>query len=315
MKTRSSGARAIASAIFTQAKKLSRLFAYLSFVSLVVALLAAKSAYSDVERAALGMGDELGRLGDVGGRQTVRINGEPMYVASTTEDLELGAVLDRFEDYCKARSAGIAEGFAGLPEDVKTELGAEGARAAAGVMRRVEGDRGFVGCLVRPEGASEGSPDSIVARLGKFADTGDLASFGRLRYLYAKRAAKGRTHVVLAWSDESFRMSALVPPTDGDAAGIDPKVAPRPPSTRRVFSAGVDGVPYGVYLYDAPAPAADVMQRYDAALLERGYTLVAKDPNDANARAYTHPHGDLWVTVSQGEGASVVSAVEIQARR
>ncbi|HTJ84027.1 MAG TPA: hypothetical protein VL400_20045 [Polyangiaceae bacterium] len=305
----------LASPLLERTKKVTRLLTYLGFVFFVVALLAARAAYSDVEKAALSMGDELGRLGDVGARQTVRLNGEEMFVASSTEDADLPAVLDRFEAYCKGQSAGVAEGFEGLPADVKRELGGEGRRAAAGILRREEGERGVVACLVRRPGQGEGTAESITARLDTFADTGDLSTFGDLRYLFAKRTKNGRTHVVLAWTDGSFKVGALVPPTDADAAGDDPFVAPRPPGARRVFSAGVQGAPYGVYLFDAKAPASDVMAAYDAALLDAGYALVAKDPDDPNARAYTHPRGDLWVTVTDGDGASVVSAVEITARR
>ena len=316
---RSDPPRGFVHVLADRAKRVSRVLAYFSVVSLGIGLVAASHAWGDVERMSLAVGDELGRLAAGGREQQVRVNAQPIRIATSTEDAPIEAVLDAFEGYCKARTAGLDATLANLPEASRAVISAPARAGALGVMRTREGDKGAVACVVRPEGAGEGDLSDLVARVGELAKTGDLASLGQLRYLHARRTKQGKTHVVLAWSEGSFRVGAMFP-REGDAPGSDPIVAPRPPASTRFFSASVDGAPYGVRLYDATTDPDATMAAYDALLTERGYRLLVRDPNDANARAYARPEGDLWVTIApasgrEGASQSLVSLVEIPASR
>ena len=51
--------------------------------------------------------------------------------------------------------------------------------------------------------------------------------------------------VVTAWTSGPLLMDSVFP-TSGDAPGTDPEQAGRPPESRRLMTAGVDGSPYRV---------------------------------------------------------------------
>jgi hypothetical protein len=132
--------------------------------------------------------------------------------------------------------------------------------------------------------------------------------------------------VIAAWTEGPFRFGALFPKGAGDAPGSDPSGAPRPDGSRRLLTASLESVPYGVRVYDAPGPAADVLAAYDRAMPASGWSPVAGVADGlARAgrpgRAYAREGVDLLVFADvapspagrdQGDGArSVVSVIEM----
>lgn len=292
--------------------KLARLGAYCAAVSVVLGLVAARSVYGDVKTSALSVGHELGKLGDVGTGRPLRINGEPIFVASAMEDAPLSAVLDRAEAGCKANAVRAGGEIDALPEALKQKI--PPGTSASGVLREQREGRGVVACLVREDSQVSTGMKDTVARLSAMLSTGDLSQVGHLRYVFAETTESGATHVVAAWTQGPFNVLAMLPEAGHDAPGGDPPELPRPPRATRMLSADVEGVPYGVHLYDTTASPADVVALYDAQMPGRGWEpsvpVSGGGPIEGQAqRAYARPGADLLVITSRDEGHTIVSLI------
>jgi hypothetical protein len=297
-------------------KKLARLGVYCACASLGLGLVAARSVYGDVRTTAFSMGRELGQLGDVGTKRPLRINGEPIFIASTTEDVSVQQVLDDTEARCTRASAGMAAELEHLSDTVKQHLPKDVAGArAAGVLREDHGDSGVVACLIRDDGRPANGLADLTAHLAEMLKTGDLSAMGRLRYVFAEKTSTGRTHVVAAWTEGPFNLYALLPSTGKDAPGTDPQYAPRPPGAQRILSADIEGVPYGVRIYDTTASSADVVKLYDDQMPAHGWQPAYGVPGQGpDQRAYTRPGADLIVITSRDGERTLVSLIEMVGR-
>jgi hypothetical protein len=297
-------------------KKIARLVAYTAVVSLGIGLVAVRSVYGDVKSSALSLGHELGKLGDVGTKRPLRLNGEPIFIVSTTEDASVTEVLNQTEARCKAGSAGMAAELEHLSEALKQQLPADvsGSRAA-GILRETSGDSGVVACLVRDDGQPAGGLGKLAGNLGEMMRSGDLGALGRLRYVFAEKTRSGRTHVVAAWTEGPFNLFALVPGAGVDAPGSDPAQAPRPPRSQRILSADVEGVPYGVRVYDSASTPAEVVGVYDREMAALGWEPAFGVPGDGpEQRAFTRPGADLLVITSPDGARTVVSVIEMRGK-
>lgn len=291
--------------------KMLRLSAYAFVVTTAAGLFAARAAYSDVKDSALGIGRELGRLGDLGAGRVVRINGQRIHVGSTTEDMPFEQVLDAFEAHCEAHSAARLREFAALSAEEKTKIAAR-AGSTTGVLRRQSAFDGAVACLVTEDEEGTSVP-GLAARLGAFAETGDLGRLGGLRYVYARRTKNGRTHLVTAWTDGELRLFDLYP-KEGDAPGADMRDVPRPDGAARLLTADIEGMPYGVRIYDAPGAAEDVLAMYERELPARGWELSAISPDAPLSRTFTKDGVDLLVTVAREGDRTFVTLAEMRGR-
>ena len=97
-----------------------RVMAYASVVCLGISAVAARSAWGDFKESSLVIGRELSQFGDLLGKsQRLRLNGEPVFVASAMTDQTVRQVIDRSDATCREHSGGLAEEFENLPETVK----------------------------------------------------------------------------------------------------------------------------------------------------------------------------------------------------
>jgi hypothetical protein len=298
-----------------RAKKVIRLLAFCCCVCLIGAGLAARSAYGDVTDSALALGHELGKMGDTGEKRPVRLNGQPIYVASTTESTPLPEVLDRMEAVCRENSVGLVKELDDLTAELKKELpeGADTAEAA-GIVRKEEATRGFVACFARESSEREKATD-VAARLTEVHETGELSKLGKLRYLFGERTKEGRTHIVAVWTDGPFNIYSLFPKVDGDAPGADPKDVPRPIKSSRLLTADIEGVPYGIHMYESAARYTDVLANYDEELPKQGWQAVLTDPGgEAGERVYHRRGVDLMIFAGRGgdDDRTIVSLVQMR---
>jgi hypothetical protein len=298
-------------------KKVIRLLAFCTGVCLVGAGLAARSAYGDVTASALALGHELGKMGDVGEKRPVRLNGQPIYVTSTTESTPLSEVLDRMEAICRENSVGLVKELDDLTEELKKELpsGPDSAEAA-GIVRKEEATSGFVACFARDANEREKATD-VAARLVEVIETGELSKLGKLRYLFGERTKEGRTHIVAVWTDGPFNLYSLFPQFEGDAPGADPKDVPRPIDSSRLLTADIEGVPYGIHMYESAARYTDVLANYDEELPKRGWEAVLTDPGgEAEERVYQRGGVDLMIFAGRGasDDRTIVSLVQMRGR-
>lgn len=297
-------------------RKIARLLAYSAVVSLGIGLVAARSVYGDMRSSALSLGHELGKLGDVGTKRPLRLNGEPIYIVSATEDASVAEVLDQTEARCKAGSAGMAAELEHLSESLKEQLPAGVTESrAAGILRESNGDSGVVACLIRDDGQPAGGLQRLLGNLNAMMKSGDLGAVGRLRYVFAEKTKSGRTHVVAAWTEGPFNLYAFLPGAGKDTPGTDPVQAPRPPRAQRILSADVEGVPYGVRIYDSASTPAEVVGVYDREMAGLGWEPAYGVPGDGpEQRAFTRPGADLLVITSADGARTVVSVIEMHGK-
>jgi hypothetical protein len=297
-------------------KKVARLAVYSIAVTLGLGLVAARSVYGDVKQTALSMGHELGQLGDVGTKRPLRINGEPIFIASSVEDLSVKEILDRTEARCKQASAGMAADLENLSSTLKQTVEKQvGESKAAGILREDRDQSGVVACLIRDEGEPVNGMNGVTSRLAEMVKTGNLGALGRLRYVFAEKTDKGRTHVVAAWTEGPFNLYALMPGAGKDAPGSDSTLVARPPRSQRILSADVEGVPYAVRIYDSAATPDEIVKMYDEEMPKKGweptYGVAGEGPDQ---RAFMRPGSDVMIVTSRDGGRTLVSVIELQSK-
>jgi hypothetical protein len=168
--------------------------------------------------------------------------------------------------------------------------------------------------------------EGLLARLTAFAESGDLARVGGLRYVYARATDEG-THFLVFHTDESLNIYEMFPQT-GDAPGRDVPGLPRPEGARRFMSAWEEGDPHAITMYATTRQSADELRGwYREALPGAGWTLY--EPTEAqlerftqhwseadrrgvrDARALHAEHGDQHVMVvladDRGSGQAVAT--------
>jgi hypothetical protein len=287
-----------------RARRVLRVSIYAGVVALVIAVVGLRSVHGSVGEAAFSVGRQLAGFEDLtGGSHRVRLNGEPVNLASAVVDAPLSKLLDRFEASCSARSV-LPPEFE-EPARAAQEAGASEVDPETGVLRRESGDEGMVACIVR-----DGSPPrTLSARLARFTETLDLGDVGLLRYAYAKRTKDGRTHVVTAWTDGPFRLSALLGGGSADAPGSDLPGGGRPIESVRLLSASIEGVPHSVRIYQSSATAQAVLGAMQKELSGSGWEPLPIDDAVPEGRAFSRAGVDLLVFAYADEAGSVVSMV------
>lgn len=303
------------SLIADRLKRIARVSAYFAVVALVLGTIATRRVYGAVAKGALEIGSGLAQLGDVvGPSYRVMLNGEPMNVSSAMTDLPVEAVLARFESECREHAGGLDEELDGLPATLRGSLpAASKGPAGLGIVSTRDGDRGMVACLARD--VDLGYAGTLKA-FGAFARSGDLADLGKLRYVLAERMPSGRTHVLGAWTEGSFRIGTLFP-ASGDCPGSDLPETHRPTGARRLLTASVEGAPFGVRIYDVAGTPDEVLAGFDDAMPALGWKpVLAADQGMDGGKAFLRGPVDLLVGAqSSRDGAStVVSLVSMPPR-
>jgi hypothetical protein len=283
--------------VVERAMRVVRVSTYLTFVLAAAGVVTVARARAAVGDAVLSAGGELAGV-PLGPANRVRLNGELVNVSSTMVDEAPAAVLDRIEAECRSH----------------VPLG-------LGVVRRDAGDRGAVACLARGEG--EGRL-AILHDAQAMMAAGDLSKLGKLRYVTVERTPGAtKTHVVAAWVDGPLRFQAFTPKDGGDTPGSDPEGAPRPFAARRILTANLEGVPYGVRVYDAKAAPGEVFAAYDRDAPAQGWRAIPAVARELEAhksagRAFTKDGLDLMIFAApdrRDPTRTIVSIVETRAEQ
>lgn len=297
-------------------RKLLRLSAYCITVGALGGGLALRSAYGSMKDATLQLGSELGKLDGVGSKRPILLNGEPVYVSGTVEDVPLEELLDRVEARCRENPIGITAELPGLPDEARAQLQKRlASKTAAGIVRHERPGRGMIACFTRSGQQATGA-DGLrgrVERLMSVAETGDLSKLGNLRYVFAERTEEGRTHVVTAWTDGPFNLHSLVP-AGGDTPGSDIEGVPRPTGSVRLLTATIDKVPYSLRVYDAPGSPAQVVAQYDHDLAQRGWRKVMARTSESPGAVYDGPGVQLYVLPAADKERTMVTLIQLPGR-
>ncbi len=279
-----------------KAAGVARVVAYALGIGAVAAAGAAHSAMADVREASRAFSKELAPLSDlIGETSQVRLNGQSIFLGNTLVNDSVEHVLDRFEQQCHENRAGSAEVWAKVA-NVKDLVGRaseadlaklpQGAGVLFEKMLHLPVDRfgtyrdgneqgGLVMCFVK----SDGSPTDAKTAWSEFNKTGDLGKVGNLRYAAATRTPSHKVRVTAAWTEEHFNFNSLTARTSEDAPGDDSTSIARPPSSRRVFAASVQGTPYSVRIYESTKMPAEILSFYDAKMEADGWNII--HPSDA----------------------------------
>jgi hypothetical protein len=290
-----------------RAARLFRAAAVLAAIFALAGLVFAERAYGQVGEAALSVGRQLSGFEDLTGKSyRVLLNGQPVFVASTLTELSVADVLDRFQKHCEQGNA-LGEELSSMAAALEKREGSGEAQA----LRRATDRDGLVACLTRPSDRG-----SLTARLQRFSQTLNLSDVGHLRYAYAKATKSGKTHVIVAWTADDFDVSALTAGADRDAPGRDIDGAARPLGSVRLLAAGVEGAPYGAWVYDTAEPRARVLEQMDRDMQARGWQPIAGVAEEVeHGRAFTRNGRDVVVFAHAAESSTVVSMIESRAAR
>jgi hypothetical protein len=287
-----------------------RLSAFLTFVAVVLSAASARVIYADVKEAALSAGHEIAGLSDATrGAEIVWFNGVRFHHGSVVVDATPVDVLDRVEAHCEEAPNLLGRALLAIPEkEAAKKLGEAPSRAFRhGVFRENarDGSRGMIICFVddRPYSFTD-----VERRLEAFNESHDVTVFGRLRYAYVEKLRSGKTHVLSMWTDSGLDVKAMFP-GEGDAAGSDSVVLPRPLHSRRTLAANAEALPYAVRLYDSTDSAEAVRAFYDSWMRAHGFDKV--EAKGEPGASYIRPDGfQAFVAVGSRHGKTGVSLLE-----
>ncbi len=252
---------------------MARVAIYFAVMGLGSALLFVRAARAQVAGEGLELGRQLSQrmttLIGPGQHEVnkLRLNGQPIYVATSSTTDPATDVLDRFARHCAQNLAQSPREWASLGDQPGVLPDAK-LSADEGVVRAGTDADGMVMCFVKTKDASPKLTDAVKA----FAETGNLSALGELRYAYARTTQGGRTSVLTAWTYETFSVFDLAPPEGVDAIGEDFPDFPRPPASWRMLSARAEGTGYGLNVYRTKASPDAVVTLYETALRKLGYT-------------------------------------------
>lgn len=290
-----------------------RLAAYALVVFGALTLVAARSVYADVREVGLGVGHQLAALEDLtGGAYVVHVNGAELHWASARTEQSVAAVLDRYEEHCRRHPSSLGAALADIPGVLEDRVpGQASDPARAGIFRDAVDGRGMVACFVRDD--ASGDVDEVRRALEALARTGDLASLGRFRYVFAEESPRGGTRVVTLWAEGSLDVGRMFP-AEGDAPGTDSSLVPRPGGSRRTLSASVAGFPAAVRIYESEAAPAELVANTGRALRAAGFepasSSEAAGGRNAKAAWVRRDGAEVLLTASARGSRSVLSVVE-----
>jgi hypothetical protein len=298
--------------VFGILPRVLRVAAYFTFVAVVFLCVGARNVWGKAENGVMQIGSGLLAMGAVQGPDyTVRLNGQPVHLASVSVSAPVKVVLDHFQEFCHEQAGPGPEDLIALAAKLKNPVPSQSAWRGLGVLRKEADGEGVVACIVH----GDAERWSLVPAVQEFSRTHDLQALGNLRYVVARKMPQGDTLVVTAWTNDSVLMDAILQ-RSGDAPGSDPDHAGRPPESRRLLTAGVDGSPYRVNVYESRATADAVLTHYDESLPQSGWKampIVTKQL--PTGRAYSRAGVDLMVfTGKSDDGATIVSIVTMPPR-
>jgi hypothetical protein len=307
------------SSIRARFARAARVTTYCGVVSVVLSLVAARQVRADVLEATGETSSVLAQLGELpelgAGLSRLSVNGESVHVAAAVVPGSIDDVVRAIEKSCRADVQGL-ESLSARPPASRPELDLASIvfDAARSVTTRTAGGATVL-CVADTDATRDESPGR---RLDHFVTTGDIAALGSLRH-FALTSVPTGTRVIAAWLPSRFPLDRVFP-ASGDAPGSDATGVPRPDNSRRVLTAGAEGYPNVIRVYESgETNAGDFGRRYDDALRRAGWR-----PHDGVGErlppmttVYGLGERDLFVQVRADarSGRVFVSTVDMRASR
>ncbi|MBX3189247.1 MAG: hypothetical protein KF819_19645 [Labilithrix sp.] len=251
-------------------KGLLRAGAYIAGLSLVITGIQIRSARAEVKDRTVELGRQMITLAEATQHDVnkVVLNGQTMWVGSSLSDDTAKKILDRYEAYCGKNGAHSSAEWRALANDNKAA--ADKPFLSTGILRGGDDREGTVTCFTK----TDASKPSVAEAVKAFAETGDLGALGAARYVYVKSTDSGRSVVLTAWTDDKFNILDLVGEEGKDVAGAEFSEIPRVPSSQRVFSARLEGTPFGMNVYRSKESPSAVAKYFDTELQVAGWAAI-----------------------------------------
>jgi hypothetical protein len=262
---------------------MARVMVYISCVTAVTGFVSVRHARGEFRSQTLEFGKKMSEIAQTAHNEltTIIFNGQRVHVGSATTNSAPEEVLKRYEEYCKTNAAAPPL-TSNDPKDKGLEK--EG-------FQRIESPDGEDGAVVVCFVKGTNSKTDIKAAARSFAENGDLGSFGELRYAYVRKGAHGKTLVLTAWTESSFNLLKIAPPSpDSDVAGEDFAEVPRVGGSIRMLSARAEGTPYAANVYRTKESPDKVLGFYDEVMQKKGWFMfnpeLTEEKHGVQARGY-----------------------------
>lgn len=290
-----------------------RVGAYCSSIAAAGGAIALVSARGYAGERARDLGRELAPFADLlRGAHEVSINGETVYLASAVTRDGVRQVLDRFEAHCREHGGGLEQELDRILESRGRALLPAQASALSrlGILRHETEDEGTLVCIAQ---RGDGGMRGMVGRMRDVLRTGDLGRLGDIRYVYARRADNGFSHVLTSFTEGTFRFRRVIAAEGSEAPeGEDPPNAPRPPDSLRLASMRIRGEPYAAQVYQSKRPAEQIVHFYEDELKRRDWHELGGFGQPM--QVWQNSGVTMFVSITPGDGAgfdaSRVSLVE-----
>ena len=272
----------------------ARVLTVLLVVFSLLLLCSARAALARSDDAMMDLGRHLMALAESGvaDQRGVVINGQRLgfRVFSTEQGLE--TALDFYQAWCHGDGGPFAEQEAALALLDESWVGEPQTSHSWKdlVMRSSDDEMGFVACL--KHGVANASSEELALRLRTFFASGNLHDLGQFHYAAVSKVG-ATVRVVVVWTDGDFFPLRMFP-ASGDAPGFDPIGLPRPPSGRRVLSAGELGNEGTITVYvDCEEELSELAAFYGGAFVRQGWRLLSQDEIDGGYTFVIQRDGEM----------------------
>ncbi len=236
-----------------------------------------------------------------GGEQSVQMNGVEFRAQSMSVPLSWRRILD-----AAAKQCGAQGGIKLVPEVIK-KLAAEDTEGRAqellsGVLRLEGEGEGILVCL---DADAKHSLKDWTQNLQRFAQTHDLALFGRPRYVRVQRTSEGASVLLTVWAVGDLNFDHMFPKA-ADAPGRDSDLLPRPPASRRLLSAQtLAGL--SVASYESQQKPAEILEFYKSTLHATSWSVLAGQGTLSATRA----DQSLRIEVAEAKGGTSLVTLSV----
>ena len=253
----------------------------------LVIVFSLRASVARADDAMLEFGRHLIALSETGmgsGERGLLINGQELGFRVFTVEQDLNTALDFYESWCHGDNNDFPgqEKALSLVSQSEEAAPAHRSRSWKDLVLRSQSDKlGMVACL--KHGLANPSGEELAARLMAFLETGRLGELGQFHYA-AVTQFEGRARVVALWTQPDFYPFRMFP-TEGDAPGFDPMAIARPPSGRRLLSAGEFGHDETLAVYVDCQEDIDALARfYRLDFVRQGWRLESDTSDTAHSR-------------------------------
>tara|TARA_R110002073_G_scaffold336104_2_gene530356 strand:- start:9097 stop:10032 length:936 start_codon:yes stop_codon:yes gene_type:complete len=272
-----------------------------------------RSASARVDDSMLELGRHLMGLSEAGFAEYERgtyINGQHLGFRAFTVEHDVGEVLNYYEGWCTNGQGDFArqeESMEVMSESLSSITLDHDTSWRDLTKRGYEDGEGYVACI--KHGTPNASNDELGSRLMGFFGSGNLRDLGQFHYAMATRV-DDVTRVVAVWTEGDFFPASMFP-AEGDASGFDAAGVSRPPTGKRLLSAGEIGHSQTLTIYAESEESLDTLTLfYRRDLLSRGWRVLM-DSKEGDGHFFVVQRGSDMRVISlspQAEGMSVTIA-------